>query len=162
MKIGIIMGSTSDVETMKKATAVLEDFHIPYEIVIASAHRTPQAVHDFVTRLEEEGAVAFIAGAGAAAHLPGVVASYTTRPVIGVPLNATALQGIDALLAIVQMPSGIPVATMAVDGAKNGALLAVQICAVADDTIRHQYQIYRNEMARKVEADNNALQVSLQ
>ncbi len=92
-------------------------------MVIASAHRTPEAVKDFVTRLEDEGAIAFIAGAGAAAHLPGVVASFTTLPVIGIPLNATALKGIDSLLAIVQMPSGMPVATMAVDGAKNGALL---------------------------------------
>lgn len=119
MKVGIIMGSKSDLDTMKKASAVLDEFNIPYEMVIASAHRTPEAVKDFVTRLEGEGAIAFIAGAGAAAHLPGVVASFTTLPVIGIPLNATALKGIDSLLAIVQMPSGMPVATMAVDGAKT-------------------------------------------
>ena len=90
MKVGIIMGSKSDLDTMKKASAILDEFNIPYEMVIASAHRTPEAVKDFVTRLEDEGAIAFIAGAGAAAHLPGVVASFTTLPVIGIPLNATA------------------------------------------------------------------------
>ncbi len=102
MKVGIIMGSKSDLDTMKKASAILDEFNIPYEMVIASAHRTPEAVKNFVTRLEDEGAIAFIAGAGAAAHLPGVVASFTTVPVIGIPLNATALKGIDSLLAIVQ------------------------------------------------------------
>ena len=102
MKVGIIMGSKSDLDTMKKASAVLDEFNIPYEMVIASAHRTPEAVKDFVIRLEDEGAIAFIAGAGAAAHLPGVVASFTTLPVIGIPLNATSLKGIDSLLAIVQ------------------------------------------------------------
>ena len=134
------------------------EFNIPYEMVIASAHRTPEAVKDFVTRLEDEGAIAFIAGAGAAAHLPGVVASFTTLPVIGIPLNATALKGIDSLLAIVQMPSGMPVATMAVDGAKNGALFAVQIGAAFNKDLKEQYQQYRKNMADKVLADNAELQ----
>ena len=156
MKVGIIMGSKSDLDTMKKASAVLDEFNIPYEMVIASAHRTPEAVKNFVTRLEDEGAIAFIAGAGAAAHLPGVVASFTTLPVIGIPLNA--LKGIDSLLAIVQMPSGMPVATMAVDGAKNAALFAVQIGAAFNKDLKEQYQQYRKDMAEKVLADNAELQ----
>ena len=153
MKVGIIMGSKSDLDTMKKASAVLDEFNIPYEMVIASAHRTPEAVKNFVTRLEDEGAIAFIAGAGAAAHLPGVVASFTTLPV-----NATALKGIDSLLAIVQMPSGMPVATMAVDGAKNAALFAVQIGAAFNKDLKEQYQQYRKDMAEKVLEDNAELQ----
>ncbi|MCF0154772.1 MAG: 5-(carboxyamino)imidazole ribonucleotide mutase [Veillonella sp.] len=162
MKVGIVMGSKSDLETMKKAAQVLKDFNIPYEMVIASAHRTPEEVKSYIERLESEGAVAFIAGAGAAAHLPGVVASFTTLPVIGVPLNATGLNGLDSLLAIVQMPSGMPVATMALDGAKNAGLFAAQICGAFDATIRAQYKAFRAEQAAKVNADNAALQAELQ
>lgn len=161
MKIGIIMGSDSDVPVMKKAADVCKEFGIDFEMVIASAHRTPQAVHDFVTRLESEGAVAFVAGAGAAAHLPGVVASLTVLPVIGVPLNATALKGIDALLSIVQMPSGMPVATVAVDGAKNAALLAIQMIAATNPAVKAQYQAYRDKMAADVLKKNETLQASL-
>lgn len=161
MKVGIIMGSKSDLDTMKKASAILDEFNIPYEMVIASAHRTPEAVKSFVERLESEGAIAFIAGAGAAAHLPGVIASFTTVPVIGIPLNATALKGIDALLAIVQMPSGMPVATMAVDGAKNAALFAVQIGATFNEELKEKYITYRKDMADKVLADNATLQAEL-
>ncbi len=161
MKVGIIMGSKSDLDTMKKASAILDEFNISYEMVISSAHRTPEEVKAFVTRLEDEGAVAFIAGAGAAAHLPGVVASFTTLPVIGIPLDATALKGIDSLLAIVQMPSGMPVATMAVDGAKNAALFAVQICGAFNKEIKEKYIAYRKDMADKVNADNAKLQVEL-
>ena len=142
MKVGIIMGSKSDLDTMKKASAILDEFNIPYEMVIASAHRTPEAVKSFVERLEAEGAIAFIAGAGAAAHLPGVV-------------------GIDSLLAIVQMPSGMPVATMAVDGAKNAALFAVQIGATFNKELKEKYVAYRKDMADKVLADNAALQAEL-
>ena len=161
MKVGIIMGSKSDLDTMKKASAILDEFNIPYEMVIASAHRTPEAVKSFVERLEAEEAIAFIAGAGAAAHLPGVVASFTTVPVIGIPLNATALKGIDSLLAIVQMPSGMPVATMAVDGVKNAALFAVQIGATFNKELKEKYIAYRKDMADKVLADNAALQAEL-
>lgn len=162
MKVGIIMGSKSDLETMTKAAQVLEDFSIPYEMVIASAHRTPGVVKAYVERLTSEGAIAFIAGAGAAAHLPGVVASYTSRPVIGVPLNATGLNGMDALLAIVQMPSGMPVATMALDGAKNAALLVVQMAGLVDPALYERYQAFRADQAAKVEADNAQLQEQLQ
>ena len=161
MKVGIIMGSKSDLDIMKQASAVLDEFNISYEMVIASAHRTPEAVRSFVTRLEAEGAIAFIAGAGAAAHLPGVVASFTTLPVIGIPLNATALKGVDSLLAIVQMPSGMPVATMAVDGAKNAALFVVQIGAAFNKELKERYEQYRKDMADKVLADNEALQSEL-
>lgn len=161
MKVGIIMGSKSDISTMQVAAAILKEFGVPYEMVIASAHRTPEAVKSFVERLESEGAIAFIAGAGAAAHLPGVVASFTTLPVIGVPLNATALKGIDALLAIVQMPSGMPVATMAVDGAKNAALFTVQIGAAFNEDLKARYVAYRKDMADKVMADNEVLQQTL-
>lgn len=162
MKVGIIMGSKSDLETMTKAAQVLDDFSIPYEMVIASAHRTPGVVKAYVECLTAEGAIAFIAGAGAAAHLPGVVASYTSRPVIGVPLNATGLNGMDALLAIVQMPSGMPVATMALDGAKNAALLAVQMAGLVDPALYERYQAFRADQAAKVEADNAQLQEQLQ
>ena len=161
MQVGIIMGSKSDIATMKKAAQILEDFHIDYEMVISSAHRTPAQVKAYIERLESEGAIAFIAGAGAAAHLPGVVASYTTLPVIGVPLNATGLNGLDALLAIVQMPSGMPVATLALDGAKNAALFAVQIAATSDANIAEAYKRFRQEQADKVNQDNENLQVEL-
>ena len=161
MKIGILMGSDSDVPVMKKAAEMLKEFHADFEMVIASAHRTPDAVVEFVHRLEAEGAAAFIAGAGAAAHLPGVVASLTALPVIGVPLNATSLKGMDALLAIVQMPSGMPVATVAIDGAKNAALLAIQICATAEPELRERYQEYRAREAARVMAKNEALQATL-
>ncbi len=161
MKIGIVMGSDSDLPIMKKATEVLKEFSLPYEMVIASAHRTPAEVKAFVERLEAEGAVAFVAGAGAAAHLPGVIASYTTKPVIGVPINATALKGMDALLAIVQMPSGMPVATVAIDGAKNAALLAIQICATKDEALQESYKKYRENMAKEVILKNDKLQKEL-
>jgi len=161
MKVGIIMGSDSDLPKMRKAADILTVFGIDYEMVIASAHRTPAVVHDFVERIEREDGVAFVAGAGAAAHLPGVVASFTTLPVIGVPLDATALQGMDALLAIVQMPSGMPVATMAIDGATNAALFAVQICGTRDANIREQYKQYRVDMAAQVISKNEKLQAEL-
>lgn len=161
MKVGIVMGSDSDLAVMKKAAQVLKDFDIEFEMVIASAHRTPEEVKKFVTRMEAEGALAIIAGAGAAAHLPGVIASFTVLPVIGVPLNATALKGVDALLAIVQMPSGMPVATMAVDGAKNAALFAVQIGAAQNEALRNKYKAYREDMAKQVIAKNEKLQAEL-
>ncbi len=158
MKIGIIMGSDSDLKIMKKAAQILSEFGIDYEMIIASAHRTPEAVKSFVRGIEDDGGVAFIAGAGAAAHLPGVVASLTVLPVIGVPLDATALKGMDALLSIVQMPSGMPVATMAIDGAKNAGLLAVQICATADEELKEKYIAYRQAMAEEVLAKNKIIE----
>lgn len=158
MKIGIIMGSDSDWPVMQKAVAILDEFKVDYDVVVASAHRTPEAVRPFVKSVEETGGVAFIAGAGAAAHLAGVVASLTTLPVIGIPLNATGLNGIDSLLSTVQMPSGLPVATMAIDGAKNAALFCVQICALQDNKIADDYRQYRLDMKKQVQAKNAKIQ----
>ena len=158
MKVGIIMGSDSDFPIMKKAVEVLKEFGVEYEVLLASAHRTPAAVRDLASGADERGSSGSLAGAGMAAHLPGVVASFTTLPVIGVPLESGSLQGMDALLAIVQMPSGIPVATVAINGAKNAALLAVQIGAVSDAELAKKYKAYRENMANEVMAKNQKLQ----
>ena len=162
MKVGIIMGSDSDFPIMKKAVDVLKEFGVEYEVLLASAHRTPAAVRDFASCAEERGISVIIAGAGMAAHLPGVVASFTTLPVIGVPLESGSLKGMDALLAIVQMPSGMPVATMAVNGAKNAALLALQIGAVSDPALAAKYKAYREDMANQVMEKNKKIQEAVQ
>lgn len=162
MKVGIIMGSDSDFPIMKKAVDVLKEFGVEYEVLLASAHRTPVAVRDFASGAEERGISVIIAGAGMAAHLPGVVASFTTLPVIGVPLESGSLKGMDALLAIVQMPSGMPVATMAVNGAKNAALLALQIGAVSDPALAAKYKAYREDMANQVMEKNKKIQEAVQ
>ncbi|MDR3566109.1 MAG: 5-(carboxyamino)imidazole ribonucleotide mutase [Negativicutes bacterium] len=151
MKVAIIMGSDSDLPVMEPAIKTLTDFGIPYEVVVASAHRTPDKVHTFATTAHERGVGVIIAAAGAAAHLPGVVASFTTLPVIGVPVNSTSLVGIDALLSIVQMPSGIPVATMAINGAKNAAIFAVQVLAAGQTELWDKLKAYRQELAAEVE-----------
>lgn len=162
MKVGIIMGSDSDFPIMKKAVEVLKEFGVEYEVLLASAHRTPSAVKEFASGAEERGVSVIIAGAGMAAHLPGVVASFTTLPVIGVPLESGSLKGMDALLAIVQMPSGMPVATMAVNGAKNAALLALQIGAVSDPALAAKYKAYRKDMADQVMEKNKKIQEAVQ
>ena len=146
------MGSDSDWAVLKPAVELLKQFGIESVVEVASAHRTPARVRDFVTSAPEKGVGVFIVGAGAAAHLAGVVASYTTLPVIGVPINATPLNGMDALLSTVQMPSGVPVATMAVNGAKNAAVLAVEIFAVADQNLQKKLADYRADMVKGVEA----------
>src|SRR6184192_2916118 len=128
----IIIGSDSDAAVMAQACAALDEAGVPYEMKVASAHRSPERTRQVIIDAERGGAAVFIAGAGMAAHLPGVVASFTTKPVIGVPLSGGALQGLDALLAIVQMPPGIPVATVAVGGARNAGILAAQVIATAD------------------------------
>ena len=151
MKAAILMGSDSDWPILKPAVDLLKDFGIETEVVVASAHRTPAKVREFVLSAPEHGIGVFIVAAGAAAHLAGVVASYTTLPVIGVPINATPLNGMDALLSTVQMPSGVPVATMAVNGAKNAAIFAAQIFAVADKTLQKKLAEYREKMAQDVE-----------
>lgn len=150
MKVAIIMGSDSDLPVLKPAIDILKKFGVEYEVTVASAHRTPDRVREFVTSAPDRGVGVFISAAGAAAHLGGVIASYTTLPVIGVPINATPLNGMDALLSTVQMPSGIPVATMAVNGAKNAALFAVQIFSVADAELREKYRNYRAGLAAEV------------
>ena len=144
------MGSDSDAEVMSQAAAALDEAGVPYEFTVASAHRSPERTHKVVTDAEKNGAAVFIAGAGMAAHLPGVVASLTTKPVIGVPLAGSALQGLDALLAIVQMPPGIPVATVAVGGARNAGVLAAQIIATGDAALATRLKEQRVSMAEGV------------
>ena len=151
MKVAIIMGSDSDWPILKPAAELLKQFGIECEVVVASAHRTPEKVCEVVTTAPQRGVGVFISAAGAAAHLGGVIASYTTLPVIGVPINATSLNGMDALLSTVQMPSGIPVATMAINGAKNAAIFAVEMFSIADDDLKKKLADYRAEMVAGVE-----------
>ncbi len=148
--IGIIMGSASDAPIAKKAITICKEFGVDYEVIVASAHRTPDVVKTFITIMEERGVGAFIALAGLAAHLPGVVASHTVKPVIGVPIASAPLQGQDALLAIVQMPPGIPVATVGINRAENAALLAMQILATQHKSLEEKHKAYRKQMAEKV------------
>lgn len=151
MKVAVIMGSDSDWSILKSAVELLKQFDIEAEVLVASAHRTPEKVHEIAKTARERGIGAFIVAAGAAAHLAGVIASFTTLPVIGIPINATSLNGMDALLSTVQMPSGIPVATMAINGAKNAALFAVQIFAVTDEKLQEKLSDYRSKMIDDVE-----------
>jgi phosphoribosylaminoimidazole carboxylase PurE protein len=146
----IVMGSDSDAEVMSQAAAALDEVGVPYEMTVASAHRSPERTKRVISESEANGARVFIAGAGMAAHLPGVVASFTTRPVIGVPLASGALQGVDALYAIVQMPPGIPVATVAIGGARNAGVLAAQILAASDAELAARLAAQRNAMADAV------------
>ena len=144
------MGSDSDAEVMSQAAAALDEAGVPYEMTVASAHRTPERTKQIVTDAEANGAAVFIAGAGMAAHLPGVIASLTTRPVIGVPLSSGALQGVDALYAIVQMPPGIPVASVAIGGARNAGILAAQMIATGDAALAARLKEKRAAMADAV------------
>ncbi len=150
------MGSTSDLPVMEKAAALLNEFQIPFEINALSAHRTPKEVEAFATQARSKGIEVIIAAAGMAAHLPGVIASMTTLPVIGVPINA-GMDGMDALLAIVQMPPGIPVATVGVNGALNAALLAVQIMATADVELQQKLVDYKENLKKKIVQANEEL-----
>jgi phosphoribosylaminoimidazole carboxylase PurE protein len=158
--ICIILGSDSDAQTMGQACAALDELGVPYEMKVASAHRSPERAKQVVTDAERDGAAVFIAGAGMAAHLPGVVASFTTKPVIGVPLSGSALQGFDALLAIVQMPPGIPVATVAVGGARNAGILAAQMIALRDDALAGRLRDARAAMAEGVAAKSKNVERS--
>lgn len=144
------MGSTSDLEVMKGAFEILDKFGVDYEKRVLSAHRTPHALEEWVSGSRERGFAAFIAGAGGAAHLAGVVAAFTTLPVIGVPIMSKALRGLDSLLAMVQMPSGIPVATVAIDGAKNAALLAVEMMSITDADLADKLAQFRAQQAEKI------------
>ncbi|HEV8435136.1 MAG TPA: 5-(carboxyamino)imidazole ribonucleotide mutase [Thermoanaerobaculia bacterium] len=144
------MGSDSDADVMSQAAAALDEAGVPYEMTVASAHRTPERTKQIVTDAEANGAAVFIAGAGMAAHLPGVIASLTTRPVIGVPLSSGALQGVDALYAIVQMPPGIPVASVAIGGARNAGILAAQMIATGDPALAARLKEKRAAMADAV------------
>jgi 5-(carboxyamino)imidazole ribonucleotide mutase len=147
------MGSKSDWETMKAAAQTLAEFGVPYETHILSAHRTPERMSEFAAGAESRGLEVIIAGAGGAAHLPGMTASHTTVPVLGVPVESRALKGMDSLLSIVQMPAGIPVGTLAIGGAKNAALLAIQILANTRPELRAKLHIFRDEMKQRVIAE---------
>ena len=149
-KVAIIMGSASDWDVMSPACSTLEEFGISYEKRVLSAHRNPGPLADYVRAARDNGFDIIIAGAGGAAHLPGVIAALTTLPVIGVPVKSKALNGLDSLLSIVQMPSGIPVATMAIDGAKNAALYAVAILALQDTALRKKLEDFRQQQSDKV------------
>jgi len=159
--VGILMGSDSDLPVMKKAAGVLCDLDIPFEMRIMSAHRTPEEAASWAQAARGRGIKVIIAGAGLAAHLAGSLAAHTTLPVIGVPLASGALSGLDALLATVQMPSGIPVATVAVDGAKNAAFLAAAILAVEDSGLAHRLQDFRRSQKETVGKKDRRLQESL-
>ena len=150
MKVSIIMGSKSDWDVMSAACETLDQFGVPYEKKVISAHRTPQFFCDYMASARDRGVGIVIAGAGGAAHLPGMAAALTTLPVIGIPIRSKALNGLDSLLSIVQMPSGIPVATMAIDGAKNAALYAVAILALGDDALRKKLEDFRQQQSDKV------------
>lgn len=154
--VSIIMGSTSDLPVMEKAAKLLDEFEIPFEINALSAHRTPQEVTEFALSAKERGLKVIIAAAGMAAHLPGVIAAQTTVPIIGVPIKS-GMEGMDALLAIVQMPPGIPVATVGVNAGLNSAILAVQILATSDEKIAEKFEAYKKGLAQKIVKANEEL-----
>jgi 5-(carboxyamino)imidazole ribonucleotide mutase len=149
--IAIIMGSDSDLTVMSKASEILDKFNVPYEITIVSAHRTPDRMYNFAREAETRGIKVIIAGAGGAAHLPGMVASLTHLPVIGVPIKTSSLNGLDSLLSIVQMPAGIPVATVAINNAENAALLALSILCVYDENIAKRLKEYKENLKKTIE-----------
>ncbi len=150
--VGIVMGSDSDAAVMKEAANILRELGISYEATVASAHRTPERAAEWARTAAERGVKVIIAGAGQAAHLPGVLAAYTTLPIIGVPINASPLQGVDALYAIVQMPSGVPVATVGINNARNAGLLAAEILALQDEALAQRLRDLRAQMAAQVAA----------
>ena len=161
-KVAILMGSDSDFGVMSKAVSVLKEFDIPVEVHVYSAHRTPEKVAEFASNAKDNGFGVIIAGAGMAAALAGVVAGHTTLPVIGVPLKSNALEGIDALLSTVMMPSGIPVATVAIDGSKNAAYLAAQILAVGDEELAKKVLENRQKQSAAVLVKDQELQEKVQ
>ncbi|MBQ7443909.1 MAG: 5-(carboxyamino)imidazole ribonucleotide mutase [Bacteroidaceae bacterium] len=154
--VSIIMGSTSDLPVMEKACKLLDELQVPFEVNALSAHRTPQAVEDFARSAQPRGIKVIIAGAGMAAALPGVIAASTTLPVIGVPIKGM-LDGLDAMLSIIQMPPGIPVATVGVNGAQNAAILAVEMLALADEELSARLQAYKDGLKEKIEKANKEL-----
>lgn len=149
-KVAIIMGSDSDFPTMKAAVSKLKEFGVPFEVRVISAHRTPVQAEEFASSARDNNFGAIIAAAGKAAHLAGVIAAYTTLPVIGVPIKTSMMGGLDSLLSMVQMPKGIPVATVAVDGSENAALLAIQILAVSDVALADKLLAFKTQMADEV------------
>jgi len=150
MKIGIIMGSDSDLPVMKEAAEFLDEMGIQYELTVVSAHRTPKRMYEYAETAKERGISVIIAGAGGSAHLPGMVASITTLPVIGVPIKTKALSGVDSLYSIVQMPAGIPVATVAINGAKNAGILAASILSVSNEELSEKLKAYKENLSKTV------------
>ncbi|MCW6010560.1 5-(carboxyamino)imidazole ribonucleotide mutase [Micromonospora sp. CPCC 205371] len=161
MTVGVIMGSDSDWATMKAAAEALDEFGVPYEAKVVSAHRTPVAMIEYGQQAAARGLKVIIAGAGGAAHLPGMVASVTSLPVIGVPVPLKYLDGMDSLLSIVQMPAGVPVATVSIGGARNAGLLAVRILAASDEGLRAKIEEFQQSLVRMVEEKNAALRASV-
>lgn len=159
--VGIIMGSDSDLPVMEKAFDVCKEFSVPFEVRVISAHRTPLVMKEYGETAIKRGLKVIIAGAGGAAHLAGVAASFTTLPIIGVPVQGKSLNGLDSLLSMVQMPPGVPVATVAIDGAKNAALLAVQILALQDKVLSKKFSDYKVKMAKEVIAKDKAVSKKL-
>ena len=159
--VGILMGSDSDFDIMKEAASVLDEFDIPYEVSVISAHRTPNDLERSATNAKKNGLKAIIAGAGGAAHLPGVTAALTVLPVIGVPIFSKKLNGQDSLYSIVQMPAGIPVATVGIDNARNAALMAVQILALTDSSIMSSLEEFRDKLAEASRLKNRKVQEKL-
>jgi 5-(carboxyamino)imidazole ribonucleotide mutase len=159
-KVSIIMGSDSDLPVMKEAASMLEQFEIPYEITIVSAHRTPKRMFDYAENAHKRGIKVIIAGAGGAAHLPGMVAAISPLPVIGVPVKSSnSIDGWDSVLSILQMPGGVPVATVALNGAKNAGILAAQIVSVSDEAIQKKIMAYKSKLAEVVIQKANKLEV---
>lgn len=157
-KVAVIMGSDSDLKVMQGAIDMLRQFEVPFAVRVISAHRTPEAARDFAASAIENGFGAIICGAGKAAHLAGAFAANTTLPVIGIPIKSSTLDGLDALLSTVQMPSGMPVATVAIDGAANAALLAVQMLALSDEALAAKLVAYRRGLTEKVEKKDAEIQ----
>ena len=157
-QVGIIMGSDSDLDTMREAAKVCEEFGVGCEVRVLSAHRTPHDAAEYAGSAETRGLRVVVAGAGGAAHLAGVIAGHTTLPVIGVPIKSAALNGHDSLLSIVQMPAGVPVACVAIDGARNAGLLAMQILATADPGLRERLQAFKAELVEKTRDKDRRVQ----
>lgn len=157
VEVGIIMGSDSDLPTMRPAADMLEHLGVAYELDIVSAHRTPDKLHEYASSAESRGLKVIIAGAGGAAHLPGMAAAMTVLPVIGVPIGITRLEGMDALLSIVQMPAGVPVASVAIDNATNAAILAAQMIATGDPELRERLRTYKQGLRDKVQQKSKAV-----
>ena len=160
-KVAVIMGSDSDLPVVQKCLDQLKKFGIPFEAHVFSAHRTPALVEKFASSAKDNGFGVIIAAAGKAAHLGGVIAAYTTLPVIGIPIKSSTMDGLDSLLSMVQMPGGIPVATVAVDGAQNAAILAAQILALSDDALAAKLDDFKEDMESGVEAKDKKLQETL-
>jgi len=158
MKVGIIMGSESDLPVMKEAAEFLDEMGISNEVTIVSAHRTPKRMYEYAQTAKERGLSVIIAGAGGSAHLPGMVASITTLPVIGVPITSKTLDGVDSLYSIVQMPTGIPVATVAINGAKNAGILAASILAISDEEISEKLEVYKESLNKLITGKAESLE----